>query len=193
MALDPQVRDGFGLPVVRLSGTTHLETVRTAEFMRQRAEEWLRASGAERVWSWPPEKKFSAGQHQAGTCRMSADPRDGVVDASCRSDAVSAAVEARRADLARRRLATAASAQMVHRCVVIVMEGEGFSEVGNQRFAWAKNDVFVIPNFLWRRHINRGPKDAMLYLCSDRALFEKIGQYRAQGRTPDGDVVQLAT
>jgi hypothetical protein len=31
----------------------------------------------------------------------------------------------------------------------------------------------------------------VLYLCSDRPLFEKIGQYRAQGRTPEGGVVQL--
>jgi choline dehydrogenase-like flavoprotein len=80
VTLDPTVRDRFGLPVARLSGTTHPETVRTAEFIRQRAEEWLRASGAERVWSWPAEKKFSAGQHQAGSCRMSADPKDGVAD-----------------------------------------------------------------------------------------------------------------
>ena len=49
----------------------------------------------------------------------------------------------------------------------------------------------MIPNFLWRRHINRGSRDAVLYLCSDRPLFEKIGQYRAQGRTPNGEVVQL--
>lgn len=81
VTLDPRVKDRFGLPVARLSGTTHPETLRTAEFIRQRAEEWLRASGAERVWSWPAERKFSAGQHQAGTCRMSADPRDGVTDA----------------------------------------------------------------------------------------------------------------
>ncbi len=80
VTLDPTVRDRFGLPVARLSGTTHPETVRTAEFIRHRAEDWLRASGAERVWSWPPELKLSAGQHQAGTCRMSADPRDGVTD-----------------------------------------------------------------------------------------------------------------
>jgi choline dehydrogenase-like flavoprotein len=80
ITLDPTVRDRHGLPVARLSGTTHPETVRTAEFIRQRAEEWLRASGAERVWSWPPELKFSAGQHQAGTCRMSADPSAGVTD-----------------------------------------------------------------------------------------------------------------
>ena len=80
VTLDPRVHDRFGLSVARLSGMTHPETVRTAEFMRQRAEEWLRASGAERVWSWPPEKKFSAGQHQAGSCRMSARPGDGVTD-----------------------------------------------------------------------------------------------------------------
>lgn len=84
VTLDPHVRDRFGLPVVRLSGTTHPETVRTAEFMRGKAETWLRASGAERVWSWPSEKKLSAGQHQAGTCRMSADPQDGVTDSDGR-------------------------------------------------------------------------------------------------------------
>jgi choline dehydrogenase-like flavoprotein len=80
ITLDARVRDRFGLAVARLSGTTHPETIRTAEFMRQRAEEWLRASGAERVWSWPPELKLSAGQHQAGTCRMSHDPHSGVTD-----------------------------------------------------------------------------------------------------------------
>jgi choline dehydrogenase-like flavoprotein len=80
VTLDPHMRDHFGNPVARLSGTTHPETVRTANFIRERAEEWLRASGAERVWSWPLERKFSAGQHQAGTCRMSTDPRDGVTD-----------------------------------------------------------------------------------------------------------------
>jgi gentisate 1,2-dioxygenase len=75
----------------------------------------------------------------------------------------------------------------------IVLDGEGTTEIAGQRFDWATNDLFVIPNFLWRRHINRGKTDAVLYLCSDRPLFDKIGQYRAQGRTADGrDVVQLA-
>jgi choline dehydrogenase-like flavoprotein len=80
VSLDATVRDKFDRPVARLSGTTHPETIRTANFIREKAEEWLRASGAERVWSWPTERKFSAGQHQAGTCRMSADSRDGVTD-----------------------------------------------------------------------------------------------------------------
>ena len=74
----------------------------------------------------------------------------------------------------------------------IVLEGEGSTELAGRRFDWRTNDLFVIPNFLWRRHINRGRKDAVLYLCSDRPLFEKIGQYRAQGRSPENDVAELA-
>lgn len=80
VSIDPAVRDRYGVPVVRLSGTTHPETVRTAEFMRHRAEEWLRASGATRVWSYAPGLYLSGGQHQAGTCRMGDDPRSSVTD-----------------------------------------------------------------------------------------------------------------
>ena len=50
-----------------------------------------------------------------------------------------------------------------------------------------------MPNFLWRRHINRGTGDAVLYLCSDMPLLQKIGQYRAEGRGADNQVVQLVT
>jgi gentisate 1,2-dioxygenase len=73
----------------------------------------------------------------------------------------------------------------------IVLDGEGATEIAGSSFEWKKNDLFVIPNYLWRRHINRGKGDAVLYLCSDRPLFDKIGQYRAQGRSADGEVVQL--
>lgn len=74
------VRDRFDLPVARLSGTTHPETVKTAEFMRQRAIEWVEASGAVKTWSYPPTLGMSAGQHQAGTCRMGDDPKTSVTD-----------------------------------------------------------------------------------------------------------------
>jgi len=78
--LDSSVRDKFGIPVARLSGTTHPETLRTAEFVRGMAEEWLRGAGAERIWSWPRPLALSAGQHQAGTCRMGPDPAESVTD-----------------------------------------------------------------------------------------------------------------
>ena len=80
VTLDPSVRDRWGTPVARLSGTTHMETVRTAAFMFERAREWLRASGAIRVWGQPLGLYLSGGQHQAGTCRMGDDPHTSVVD-----------------------------------------------------------------------------------------------------------------
>jgi choline dehydrogenase-like flavoprotein len=80
VTIDPHVRDRWGIPVVRLSGTTHPESIRTADFLRQRAKEWLAASGATKIWSWPARLGLSGGQHQAGTCRMGTDPKTSVVD-----------------------------------------------------------------------------------------------------------------
>lgn len=80
VTIDSSVRDRWGIPVARLSGTTHIETVRTAAFMFERAQEWLKASGAISVWGQPPSQYLSAGQHQAGTCRMGDDPHSSVVN-----------------------------------------------------------------------------------------------------------------
>jgi len=80
VTIDRAVRDRWGIPVARLSGSTHPATVVAAEFMRSRGEEWLRASGCERVWSWRPGLVLSGGQHQAGTCRMGHDPKTSVTD-----------------------------------------------------------------------------------------------------------------
>lgn len=80
VTLSPTVRDQFGLPVARLSGTAHPETLRTAAFLHGRARDWLQACGAVRVWGEPPGPGLSAGQHQAGTCRMGEEPRTSVTD-----------------------------------------------------------------------------------------------------------------
>lgn len=74
---------------------------------------------------------------------------------------------------------------------VVVMEGEGFSEIGGDRFEWGKNDIMAVPNFLWRRHVNTGKHDAVLYTVSDAALLRGLGQYRSQGRGDDGAVIQI--
>ncbi|HMJ31034.1 MAG TPA: cupin domain-containing protein, partial [Xanthobacteraceae bacterium] len=73
----------------------------------------------------------------------------------------------------------------------VVIEGTGATEVGGKRFEWAHNDLFVVPNFLWRRHINTGKTDAVIYSVSDAALMKNIGQYYAQGRSKDGKVTEL--
>ena len=81
VTVDTTVLDPGGIPVARLSGHTHPETLRVYDFMRARAEEWLRTSGAENVRSSAAGLYLSGGQHQAGTCRMGHDPKTSVTDA----------------------------------------------------------------------------------------------------------------
>ena len=80
VTIEDAVRDKWGIPFARLSGTTHPATVAAAEFMRERGEEWLRASGCETVWSTQPGLILSGRQHQAGTCRMGSDVKTSVTD-----------------------------------------------------------------------------------------------------------------
>lgn len=74
------VRDAHGLPVAELSGRVHHETMRTAEYIRGRARDWLAASGAKAMWERPLPRRLTGHQHQAGTCRMGVDPAVSVTD-----------------------------------------------------------------------------------------------------------------
>ncbi len=80
VTLDPDVVDRHGVPVARLAGRAHPETVRTARHVAAVAERWLTASGARRTWADPVPTGLLAGYHQAGTCRMGTDPVTSVVD-----------------------------------------------------------------------------------------------------------------
>jgi choline dehydrogenase-like flavoprotein len=74
-------QDMFGMPLVRLSGHTHPESVRTSIYMYEKARFLLDACGAVDIWGAPQRGPLrSAGQHQAGTCRMSVSRATGVVD-----------------------------------------------------------------------------------------------------------------
>ncbi|HEY7300320.1 MAG TPA: cupin domain-containing protein [Xanthobacteraceae bacterium] len=74
---------------------------------------------------------------------------------------------------------------------IVVMAGKGQSEIGGETYDWEENDIMVVPNFLWRRHVNTGKSNAILYTVSDAALLRNIGQYRAQGRDSKHKVIQL--
>jgi gentisate 1,2-dioxygenase len=72
------------------------------------------------------------------------------------------------------------------------LAGHGYTEIAGKRYDWSENDIFVVPNHLWRRHVNLNEEEnAVLYAVSDAPLLHKIGHYRAQGRTRSGDVVEL--
>ena len=73
-----------------------------------------------------------------------------------------------------------------------VMEGCGITEVAGQKLAWEENDIFVVPNHLWRHHVNTDPDNpAVLYSVSDAPLLNKIGHYRAQGKAQSGEIMEL--
>ena len=73
-----------------------------------------------------------------------------------------------------------------------VLAGRGTTEVGGEKLEWEENDIFIVPNHLWRRHVNSDPNnEAVLYSVSDAPLLQKLGHYRAQGKTQAGDVVEL--
>ncbi|RUS45108.1 GMC family oxidoreductase [Cohnella sp. AR92] len=82
--VSPTVKDRFGLPVAMLSGSIHPESYRAAVMLGEKAETWLRASGARQVWRTGPWGGLSGGQHQAGTLRMGHDPATSVTDPSGR-------------------------------------------------------------------------------------------------------------
>jgi len=77
--VDPVVKDNWGVPVVRLSGSRHPADIEVARHLAGKAEAWLREAGATRTWTWLPGSGLSGGQHQAGTCRMGNDPKTSVV------------------------------------------------------------------------------------------------------------------
>jgi choline dehydrogenase-like flavoprotein len=82
--LDPTVKDYWGIPVLRISGDSHEQTIVTANRQAERAEAWLQEAGAAITWQRKAGRGVSGHQHQSGTCRMGNDPKTSVVDATCR-------------------------------------------------------------------------------------------------------------
>ena len=83
--VDPQVRDHWSIPVARLSGLDHPYNIELCRFASDKAELWLKEAGAMRtVRRQKTQQWLSAGQHQAGTCRMGNDPQTSVVDKHCK-------------------------------------------------------------------------------------------------------------
>jgi len=77
--LDPEVKDDWGLPAMRITSQSHPDDMKNAEFFRQKSIEVLEAAGATNIWA-PPVNDSRGSAHNRGTCRMGNDPRTSVVD-----------------------------------------------------------------------------------------------------------------
>ena len=80
VTVDPTVKDNWGIPVCRLSGTRHAYDLQLGDFLSKKAEAILKEMGATRVWRSGLGMGLSGGQHQAGTCRMGNDPKTSVTN-----------------------------------------------------------------------------------------------------------------
>lgn len=80
VTIDPEIKDDWGIPTVRLSGTRHEYDPVGCKFMSDRAEEILKEAGAYFTWQSVGGRGLSGGQHQAGTARMGNDPKTSVTN-----------------------------------------------------------------------------------------------------------------
>ncbi len=80
VSVDPTVKDDWGIPVCRLSGTRHSYDLQLGDFLSKKAEAIVKEMGATRVWRSGLGMGLSGGQHQAGTCRMGNDPNTSVTN-----------------------------------------------------------------------------------------------------------------
>lgn len=82
LALDPEVKDPWGLPALLTTHKNHPNDVKVVEYFTRKGEELLAAAGARREWSilQPAEDPGGFQMHLLGTGRMGDDPRTSVVD-----------------------------------------------------------------------------------------------------------------
>jgi choline dehydrogenase-like flavoprotein len=77
--LDPDVKDEWGLPAMRITMTSHPDDIKNMQFFTAKATAILQAAGAQKVWA-DPINDSRGGAHSRGTCRMGNDPKTSVVD-----------------------------------------------------------------------------------------------------------------
>ena len=84
ITLDPELKDAWGLPAMRVTYADHPDDLKNARFLSQKAVTLAEAAGALKVWPDPVQSQTDA-VHLLGTCRMGNDPRTSVVDRFNRS------------------------------------------------------------------------------------------------------------
>ncbi|ABF41659.1 glucose-methanol-choline oxidoreductase [Candidatus Koribacter versatilis Ellin345] len=83
VSLDPQMKDAWGLPAVRITFDWHPDDIANMKWLVEREREILQVAGAQKVWSFPVEPaqpNLMPSRHLIGTCRMGRDPKKSVVD-----------------------------------------------------------------------------------------------------------------
>jgi choline dehydrogenase-like flavoprotein len=83
ITLDPDVKDAWGLPAIRVTYDYHPDDIATMKWTMEKQIEILEAAGAQKTWSQPCDiASMMPSRHLMGTCRMGNNPAASVVNAS---------------------------------------------------------------------------------------------------------------
>jgi gentisate 1,2-dioxygenase len=63
-----------------------------------------------------------------------------------------------------------------------VVEGVGYSIVGDRRLDWEDKDVFTVPTWSFHEHVNNGDRPAFLFSFSDAPVMKALSLYREEVR-----------
>jgi choline dehydrogenase-like flavoprotein len=77
--IDPELKDDWGVPAMRVTYKDHPDDVKHANWQVQRAAEIMDAAGAKQIVA-EPVGEARGGVHLLGTCRMGNDPATSVID-----------------------------------------------------------------------------------------------------------------
>ncbi len=86
ITLDPDLKDAWGLPAIRVTFENHPDDEATIKWLMSKQIEILQAAGAQKIWhgSLALEDNMPS-RHLMGTCRMGKDPGTSVVNAFSRT------------------------------------------------------------------------------------------------------------
>src|SRR5580698_6639273 len=79
VTIDPNLKDAWGIPSLRVTYKDHPDDLATAKFLQDRALEIAQAAGAKKIWRGGP-RLARGGVHLLGTARMGDDPATSVID-----------------------------------------------------------------------------------------------------------------
>ncbi len=86
VSLDPEVKDSWGLPALRVTYDAHPDDLKTMEWLLTKQVEILEAAGAKKIWKTGISvEDMMPSRHLMGTCRMGNDPKRSVVDRNNRA------------------------------------------------------------------------------------------------------------
>lgn len=62
-----------------------------------------------------------------------------------------------------------------------IIEGQGYSTVGDVKIEWKRGDTFCLPSWMRYQHFNTSDETVYLYRCDDLPQIRSLGFYRREG------------